>query len=59
MTMQEYYRELEKMYITTDWKNLEAVKRYNQRARELRQLRAEEAEREQERKELESWRARK
>lgn len=44
MTAREMYRECERLYKQVDWSNKESIHRYNEKVRELRRLREEEAE---------------
>ena len=50
MTIQQMYRELERLYAQVDWSSKESIHRYNEKAREYRKLVAEEREKEAEKK---------
>lgn len=41
MTIQQKYREVEKLFSETDWSNAESVSRYKKACAELRQMREE------------------
>ena len=48
MTIQQMYRELERLYSQVDWSNKESIHEYNVKAREYRQKVAEEYEKREE-----------
>ena len=45
MTIQQMYKELEKLYCKVDWSNKESIHRYNEKAREYRKMVSEAEER--------------
>lgn len=44
MTLQQMYKELERLYQQVDWTDRESIRRYNEKAREYRKMVEEEEE---------------
>lgn len=42
MTVQQMYRQIERMYAQVDWNNKESIHRYNEAVRQLHKMREEE-----------------
>lgn len=48
MTIQQMYKECERLYAQVDWSNKASIHRYNEAVRELRKMREEEEEKQKE-----------
>lgn len=44
MTIQQMYKECERLFALVDWENKESIRRYNEAVRELRKMREKEEE---------------
>lgn len=44
MTVQQMYKQIERLYAQVDWSNKESIHRYNEAVRRLRKMREEEEE---------------